>query len=150
MKLNVLYEDKKKEIQNYYKEYGLITVDNIVEVNDLIIDSKIKKEDLENDLIELYITIAMCLYMIEHDLYDEYFFNTYAELLHEYKHGSFDNMFMDILVDKENLESDIEEINEYLKKEVEMSKYYDNVSDIYNEEFEKFEEEVDKMLDNEE
>ena len=149
-RLNVLYEEKKKEINGYYNEFGLVSVDNIQEVNDQIIDKKLKKEDLENDLLEFYITVSMCLYMIENDLYDEYFFSTYAELLAEYKTGKYDNYFMDILADKELLESDIEDINDYLKKEEAMGKYYDDVSDIYNEEFEKFEREVDKDYKGEE
>ena len=144
MKVNVLYKDKKKEIFDYYREVGLINVDSISEVNDSIIDKKVSKQDLENDLMEFYITVAMCSFMIENDLYDEYFFNTYAELLSEYKNGSYDNLFMDILSDKEAIESDIEEINEGIKKDEIMSKYYDDVSDIYNDEFEKFEHEVDK------
>ena len=77
MKVNVLYKDKKKEIFDYYREVGLINVDSISEVNDSIIDKKVSKEDLENDLMEFYITVAMCSFMIENDLYDEYFFNTY-------------------------------------------------------------------------
>ena len=149
-RLNILYEEKKKEINGYYNEFGLVSVDNIQEVNDQIIDKRLKKEDLENDLLEFYITVSMCLYMIENDLYDEYFFNTYAELLTEYKTGKYDNYFMDILADKELLESDIEDINDYLKKEEAMGKYYDDVSDIYNEEFEKFEHEVDKDYKGEE
>lgn len=149
-RLNVLYEEKKKEIKGYYNEFGLVSVDNIQEVNDQIIDKRLKKEDLENDLLEFYITVSMCLYMIENDLYDEYFFSTYAELLTEYKTGKYDNYFMDILADKELLESDIEDINDYLKKEEAMGKYYDDVSDIYNEEFEKFEHEVDKDYKGEE
>lgn len=149
-RLNVLYEEKKKEIKGYYNEFGLVSVDNIQEVNDQIIDKKLKKEELENDLLEFYITVSMCLYMIENDLYDEYFFSTYVELLTEYKTGKYDNYFMDILADKELLESDIEDINDYLKKEEAMGKYYDDVSDIYNEEFEKFEHEVDKDYKGEE
>ncbi len=139
MKLDILYKDKKKEIYDYYKELGLITVDSIQEVNDNIIDKKIKKEDLENDLMEFYITVSMCSFMIENDLYDEYFFTTYAELLNEYKNGTYDNMFMDILADKADLESDIEEINEYIKKDEAIRKYYDDVSDIYNEDLEQIE-----------
>lgn len=146
MKLDILYKDKKKEIYDYYKELGLITVDSIQEVNDNIIDKKIKKEDLENDLMEFYITVSMCSFMIENDLYDEYFFTTYAELLNEYKNGTYDNMFMDILSDKADLESDIEEINEYIKKDEAIRKYYDDVSDIYNEDLE----EIEKLIEDNE
>ena len=144
-KLTVLYKEKKNEIYNYYNEFDFIGIDNVQEVNDKIIDVKIKKEDLENDLMEFYITTSMCSYMIENDLYDEYFFTTYAELLNDYKNGTFDNYFMDILVDKEDLENDIDEINDYIRKDEAMSKYYDDVSNIYNEEFKKFEDEVDKQ-----
>ncbi len=146
MKLDILYKDKKNEIYGYYKEVGLITVDSIQEVNDNIIDKKIKKEDLENDLMEFYITVSMCSFMIENDLYDEYFFTTYAELLNEYKNGTYDNMFMDILSDKADLESDIEEINEYIKKDEAIRKYYDDVSDIYNEDLE----EIEKLIEDNE
>ncbi len=144
-KVNVLYEDKKKEIYSYYLGYSGINNENIIEINDLIIDKKIRKEELDNELLEFYITVSMCLFMVENDLYDEYFFKTYIELLDEYRSGKFDNYFKDIISDKQNLESDIDNISDYLKKEEIKAMYYDNVSDIYNSEFEKFENMVDKM-----
>ncbi len=144
-KVNVLYEDKKKEIYSYYLGYSGINNENIIEINDSIIDKKIRKEELDNELLEFYITVSMCLFMVENDLYDEYFFKTYIELLDEYKSGKFDNYFKDIISDKQSLESDIDNISDYLKKEEIKAMYYDNVSDIYNSEFEKFENMVDKM-----
>ena len=146
-KLDILYDEKKKEIYSYYLEYNNIDADNIFDVNDLIIDKKIKKEELEEEVLEFYITVSMCMYMVEHDLYDEYFFRTFLELLDCYKSGEFDNYFKDILADKQSIESDIESINDYLKKDEIKMKYYQDVSDIYNDEFHKFEDEVDKMDD---
>lgn len=143
-KLEVLYKEKKNEVYSYYLEYSGIDSENIQSVNDKIVDKKLRKEDFDNELMEFYITISMCLFMIENDLYDEYFFNTYAELLNEYKSGKYDNYFMDILSDKELLESDIENINEYIRKDRAKSKYYDDVSDIYNNELEKIEESLEE------
>ena len=142
-KLEVLYKDKKSEVYSYYLGYSGIDSENIIDVNDKIIDEKLKKEDFDNELLEFYITVSMCLFMIENDLYDEYFFNTYAELYNEYKDGKYDNLFMSIIEDKSNLESDIDSINEYIKKEAAMSKYYDDVSDIYNSEMESIEEKLE-------
>ena len=142
-KLEVLYKDKKSEVYSYYLGYSGIDSENIIDVNDKIIDEKLKKEDFDNELLEFYITVSMCLFMIENDLYDEYFFNTYAELYNEYKDGKYDNLFMSIIEDKSNLESDIDSINEYIKKEAAMSKYYDDVSDIYNSEIESIEEKLE-------
>ena len=87
----------------------------------------------------------MCAYMVEHDLYDEYFFKTYLELLDCYNSGEFDNLFKDILLDKQSIDNDIDSINDYLKKDEIKMKYYQDVSDIYNDEFHKFEDEVDNF-----
>ena len=133
-KLDVLYEDKKKEVFSYYLVYDGINSENISDINDIIIDKKIDKKELENDLLEFYITVSMCSYMVSNDLYDEYFFKAYVELLDDYKSGKFDNLFKDIISDKEILDNDIESLNEYLKKEEIKAKYYDDVSNIYNEE----------------
>ena len=144
-KLDILYDDKKREIYSYYKEYSDINCDNIFDVNDIITDSKIKSEELENELLEFYITVSMCEYMVENDLYDEYFFRTFVELLDCFNSGEFDNYYKDILIDKQSLTKDIESINDYLKKDEIKEKYYQDVSDIYNEEFEKFEDMVDEI-----
>ena len=133
-KLDILYDDKKKEIYSYYLEYSNIDADNIFD----------KKEELDIEVLEFYITLSMCAYMVEHDLYDEYFFKTYLELLDCYNSGEFDNLFKDILLDKQSIDNDIDSINDYLKKDEIKMKYYQDVSDIYNDEFHKFEDEVDK------
>ena len=140
-KLDILYEDKKKEVFSYYLVYDGINGENISDVNDTIIDKKIDKKELENDLLEFYITVSMCSYMVNNDLYDEYFFKTYVELLDDYNSGKFDNLFKDIISDKEILDNDIESLNEYLKKEEIKAKYYDDVSNIYNEEINSLDEE---------
>ena len=140
-KLDVLYEDKKKEVFSYYLVYDGINSENISDINDIIIDKKINSNDLKNDLLEFYITLSMCLFMIENDLYDEYFFKSYVELLEDYNNGLFDNYFKDIINDKQLIEEDIEIINEYLKKEEIKAKYYDDVSNIYNEELNYIDEE---------
>ena len=140
-KLDILYEDKKKEVFSYYLVYDGINGENISDINDTIIDKKIDKKELENDLLEFYITVSMCSYMVNNDLYDEYFFKTYVELLDDYNSGKFDNLFKDIISDKEILDNDIESLNEYLKKEEIKAKYYDDVSNIYNEELNYIDEE---------
>ena len=144
-KLDILYDDKKKKIYSYYLEYNNIDADNIFDVNDLIIDQKIKKEELDIEVLEFYITLSMCAYMVDHDLYDEYFFKTYLELLDCYNSEEFDNLFKDILLDKQSIDNDIDSINDYLKKDEIKMKYYQDVSDIYNDEFHKFEDEVDNF-----
>ena len=140
-KLDILYEDKKKEVFSYYLVYDGINGENISDINNTIIDKKIDKKELENDLLEFYITVSMCSYMVNNDLYDEYFFKTYVELLDDYNSGKFDNLFKDIISDKEILDNDIESLNEYLKKEEIKAKYYDDVSNIYNEEINSLDEE---------
>ena len=114
-KLDILYDDKKKKIYSYYLEYSNIDADNIFDVNDLIIDQKIKKEELDIEVLEFYITLSMCAYM------------------------------EDILLDKQSIDNDIDSINDYLKKDEIKMKYYQDVSDIYNDEFHKFEDDVDNF-----
>ena len=80
-KVSVLYKDRKKEIEKYYKKYKNIDMDNILDINDKIVDIHLKKEQFEHPLEEFYNIVSMCSYMIDNDLYDEYFFNTYEELL---------------------------------------------------------------------
>lgn len=131
--INTKYEDRKKEIYHFYEHFDHIDVDNIDEVNDHIVDIDLKKEHFENPLEEFYNTISMCLYMIEHELYDEYFFDAYKEILEEYNDNKYDDYFMNES-DKELLDSDIEIVNDYLKKDEAKSKYYDTLTEVMDKE----------------
>ena len=132
--VNVLYKVRKEEIFGYYKSYKKIDVDNIDDVNDKIIDVHLKKENFENPLEEFYIITAMCIFMIDNDLYDEYFFSSFDEILEEYNNGDFDDYFLDYNTDKKELENDINKINEYVSHDNDMMNYYDNLSEIYTNE----------------
>ena len=78
----VLYEVRKKEIYSFY-DNKKINSDNICEINDYIVDVCLKKENFEETIEEFYNITAMCSYMLEHNLYDEYFFSSFEELLDE-------------------------------------------------------------------
>ena len=112
------YSDIKNEIYGYYKHMGNIDIDNITDVNDHIIDEHLSAKRFEDSLEEFYITVSMCSYMVEHNLYDEYFFDAYSELIDEFK-----------------LKQDIDVLNEHVKKDKMMSEYYDNLSNVYNNQF---------------
>lgn len=129
--LNVKYSDRKKEIFHFYSHFEKIDVDNIEEVNDHIIDIDLKKEHFDDPLEEFYNIVSMCLFMSSKELYDEYFFETYEEILNDYNNGEFDEYDLDIN-DKELFEKDLDEINEYLKKDKVKSNYYYNLSKIYD------------------
>ncbi|MBR4178859.1 MAG: hypothetical protein IKR57_05900 [Bacilli bacterium] len=117
----VLYEVRKKEIYSFY-DNKKINSDNICEINDYIVDVCLKKENFEETIEEFYNITAMCSYMLEHNLYDEYFFSSFEELLDEVE-----------LVEKtEDLESDIIELKNYLNKDTMYLKYYELISDIIN------------------
>ena len=133
-KVNILYKDRKEEINKYYNKYKDIDIDNIQDINDKIVDKDLKKENFENPLEEFYNILSMCSYMIDNDLYDEYFFNTYDDILEEYKSGSFDECFLDINEDKKSLGEDIYKINEYLSNDNDKMNYYDTLSEIYSKE----------------
>ena len=133
-KVNILYSKRKEEINNFYNKYKNIDIDSIQDVNDKIIDTHLKKENFEHPLEEFYNIIAMCSYMIDNDLYDEYFFDTYEELLEEYEEGMFDDYFLDLNADKIAVNDEIHKINEYLSHENDKMSYYDNLSDIYTKE----------------
>lgn len=133
-KVNILYNKRKEEINGFYNKYKNIDIDNIQDVNDKIIDIHLKKENFEHPLEEFYNIIAMCSYMIDNELYDEYFFDTYEELLEEYEEGMFDDYFLDLKDDKNAINDEILKINEYLAHESDMMSYYDNLSDIYTKE----------------
>ena len=130
-KINVLYNDRKKEIYSFYNKHKDIDLDNIQDINDSIIDGDLKKENFDNPLEEFYIIVSMCSYMIDNGLYDEYFFNTYDDILEEYETGKFDELFLD-LSDKKDIEEDIYKINEYLSNDNDKMNYYDTLSEIYN------------------
>ena len=136
-RVNILYSVRKKEIYDYYNQYKKIDMDSIQDVNDKIIDVHLKKENFDNPLEEFYNIVSMCSYMIDNDLYDEYFFNTYDEILEEYKSGDFDDDFLDINEDKKSIGEDIYKINEYLSNDNDKMNYYDSLSEIYSNEKEK-------------
>ena len=75
----------------------------------------------------------MCSYMVSKNLYDDYFFESFDELLEEYNNGNYDDYFMDINSDKVLLDSDIHEITEYVLKDNEKQNYYDALSSVYEE-----------------
>lgn len=133
-KVNVLYSVRKNEINKFYNKYKKIDLENIQDVNDKIIDVHLKKENFEHPLEEFYNILAMCSYMIDNDLYDEYFFDTYDELLEEYEEGLFDEYFLDINKDKQDLMDEIYKINEYLAMDNDKMSYYDSLSEVYTKE----------------
>ena len=135
-KVNVLYNVRRDEIYSFYNKYKDIDMDSIQDVNDKIIDIHLKKENFDNPLEEFFNIVAMCSYMIDNDLYDEYFFNTYDDILEEYDTGKFDDLFLDIS-DKKALGDDIYKINEYLSNDNDKMNYYDSLSEIYSKESEK-------------
>ena len=117
------YIDIKNKVYECYSKYKKIDVDNIQDINDSICE--INKSDFENEILELYNTVAMCMYMIEHDLYDEYFFEAYSDILTELGNKEFDNV----------LSKDIDTINDYLKKDEIKSEYYDKLSTLYEDKY---------------
>ena len=132
-KVNVLYKIRKEEIFGFYSNFNKINVDNIEDVNDHIIDVDLKKEQFDHPLEEFFNTVSMCMYMIENDLYDEYFFTAYKEILEDYNNHEFDDAFISE-EDKKYLDSDIEELNDYLKKEETMGEYYNTLSNVMDKE----------------
>lgn len=124
------YSDIKNEIYGYYKHMGNIDIDNITDVNDHIIDEHLSAKRFEDSLEEFYITVSMCSYMVEHNLYDEYFFDAYSELIDEFNKTS---ALLNNIEDE--LKQDIDVLNEHVKKDKMMSEYYDNLSNVYNNQF---------------
>ena len=121
------YSDIKKEIYGYYNHIGEIDIDNIQDANDHIIGEHLDNSRFEEFISEFYITISMCIYMIENDLYDEYFFDSFRELLNEY------NDSKNILnINDEELNNDIDNIKDYLEKDKIKSEYYDKLSELYD------------------
>ncbi len=66
----------------------------------------------------------MCLYMVENGLYDEYYFETFNDIIKEFKNKDLDNI----------LTKDIDTIEDYLKKDEIKSAYYDTLSTLYDDE----------------
>jgi hypothetical protein len=124
------YSEIKKNIYSYYKHFDFIDIDNIQDVNDHITSEDLSKSYFENTIDEFYVTLAMCTYMIENDLYDNYFFETYEELLEEYNNSK---NIMDI-EENDEIKNDIDNLNDYLLKDKSKEQYYDNLSHIYEEE----------------
>ena len=133
-KVNVLYKVRKNEIIGFYNKYKNIDSESILDVNDKIVDVNLKKEHFDNPLEEFFNIVAMCSYMVDNDLYDEYFFDTFDEILEEYNEHKFDDDFLDFENDKKVLDEDISKINEYLSHENDKMNYYDSLSEIYTNE----------------
>ena len=123
----MLYSKRKEKIYGYYNKYKKINIDNIQEVNDTIIDRLLKQDDFNNDQEEFYNTLSMCKYMIDNNLFDECFFVDYTDLREEYKNFIFTDE-----EDKKLLDSDMEDVNEYLRKDKKEKEYYDKLSEVYN------------------
>ena len=130
-KVCVLYKIRKEEIYSYYNRCDKLDNDIIIEINDHITDSLLSIENFKNELEEFFITVSMCMYMIEHDLYDEYFFSAFKDILEDY-----DEIKDDFLSenDKELFESDMETVKDYLKKEESNKVYYDVLSSVFEQE----------------
>ena len=129
--MNIRYSDRKNEIYGFYNHFDKVDVDNIEEVNDHIIDADLKKEHFDDALEEFYNITSMCSYMIENELYDEYFFKTFKEILDDYRKGMFDNYD---IVDKETFENDLKDIEDSIKKDEIEGEYYNSLTDMYNRE----------------
>ena len=127
--IQILYVKKRNEMCNIKIENLEENNKNLLEVNDHIIDVDLKKEHFDDPLEEFYNIVSMCLFMVKNDLYDEYFFDTYKEILEDYSNGLFDEYDIE---DKETLDNDLNDINEYLKKDEIESSYYDSLSKIYD------------------
>ena len=121
------YSDIKKEIYSCYKHFDKIDLDNIQDVNDHITDEDLNKSYFEDTIVEFYVTLAMCTYMMENDLYDNYFFDTYEELLEEYNNSK---NIMNV-TEEEELKTDIENLKDYLLKDKSKEQYYESLSQIY-------------------
>lgn len=130
------YSDIKNNIYNHYKHFDKIDSDNITDVNDHITD-ELGKNYFENTIDEFYVTTAMCTYMIENDLYDEYFFDTFNELLEEFNNSK---NIMNIEIEDE-LNNDIDNVSDYLKKEITKEEYYNKLSEVYESELNALDEE---------
>ncbi len=126
------YSDIKKEIYGYYEHIGSIDMDSIIDANDHIIDEHLGSSRFENSTEEFYITVAMCSYMINNDLYDEYFFESFKTLLDEFNSS---NAVLNNI--EEELKKDIDDIKDYIKKDELNKEYYDNLSGVYNNQIEK-------------
>ncbi len=116
------YVDIKYKIYDNYKKFKKISQDDIQEVNDEIINM-IDNENFNNPILELYNTVAICMYMIDNNLYDKYFFDSYKEILSEIRDKEFDDI----------LRKDIDNIEDYIKKDLIKGEYYDKLSEIYDE-----------------
>lgn len=126
-KLDFLYSERRDEVYDYYKEVDHVDEDIIEEVNDKLIDSHFKKENFENPLEEFYIICSMCAYMTSIDVYDDYFFSSFDELLAEYNDGLYDDYFKDKEKDKEILSHDISNITEFILKDKDEQDYYNSI-----------------------
>lgn len=125
--MNKKYIELKKDIYSFYKKYKNLDIDNIQDINDKIVDNDLGRNYLEDFIIEFYVIVSMCVFMIENNLYDEYFFKSYKEMLEEFNNSI--NMFN--LENEKLLRKDIDIIEEYLKKDQMKINYYDKLSEIY-------------------
>ena len=115
---------------------GDVNIDNIVDVNDHIIDEHLSSQRFEDSLEEFYILVAMCSYMTNNNLYDEYFFSSFSECLEEFNNS---NSLINEIEDE--LQKDIDLVSEYIKKSNVMSEYYEKLSSVYNDRIEESNEE---------
>jgi hypothetical protein len=125
----VKYIDIKNKINKYYNSNKKIDIDNIGDINDKLVDDVLGLKSFEDPEEELFNTIAMCNYMIEHNLYDEYFFESAKDIIDDYQNGKVLSLTNDEILDK-----DIDIVKDYIEKDKYNEEYYNKLSDVYNNE----------------
>ena len=125
----IKYTNRKEDIYKYYSKFDKIDNENISDVNDKIVDEYLTKDSFINEEEELYNTIAMCTYMIENNLYDDYFFSTSKDIIEDYEKGSTCLLQNDSILDE-----DINNIKEYFNKDSAKEDYYNKLSELYDKE----------------
>lgn len=125
----IKYTNRKEDIYKYYSKFDKIDNENISDVNDKIVDEYLTKDSFINEEEELYNTIAMCTYMIENNLYDDYFFSTSKDIIEDYEKGSICLLQNDSILDE-----DINNIKDYFNKDSAKEDYYNKLSELYDKE----------------
>ena len=121
--------NRKEDIYKYYSKFDKIDNENISDVNDKIVDEYLTKDSFINEEEELYNTIAMCTYMIENNLYDDYFFSTSKDIIEDYEKGSICLLQNDSILDEY-----INNIKDYFNKDSAKEDYYNKLSELYDKE----------------
>lgn len=110
-KVDYLYEWLRKEQVDFLTERKAHSAESIISN----ITYELDWDWCESNQVEVfYRTLIACVYMLQHNCYDKFYFDKYKCLSLIYKHGEFDEFMLNMDRDKMEIDKDVQYVDAYL------------------------------------